>query len=342
MNKKDTIRILFNRLLDNSISEIELDELLLYIRDAESERVVKALMEENWERLKDRSLGSEMEPRSLERFSAIAAKAGLKKEIVPESSFPMRRTGWWIGVAASLMLLISAGIYWVFQSSVPTISEITESKIARAFQGKQVVHLPDGSTVILNEESRISYQEDFGDEVREVVFAGEGYFDIAPDPDRPFIVRTGEIRTTVLGTAFNLVAREDQSEVKVAVERGEVVVGDQQHVYDHILPEEELVVDVQTQKYEKDKADLARILAWKQEFLILDDVTIEEAATLIGHRYQIAMNIENKEVERCRINASFLHGETLEQVLRVICGVLQAEYVIDNGTVYIKGGRICK
>jgi len=343
---KKRITILFDRLLENSISEDELNELLSYTQEPDLGEEVKKMMEAKWEEIGKGEYEYISSEDADNRFLKILEKAGIKKRIHEnpkvKSSGSYYRLISRIGIAASFLLLIAVGLVWLIPATDQLQDTAGEAEIARAFHGKQVVHLPDGSSVILNEDSQISYREDFGIETREVIFSGEGYFDIAPDPDHPFVVRTGKIMTTVLGTAFNMEARENQSEVKVAVERGEVMVGDDHKIYDHILPEELLVVNTETEKFEKKRADISSLLEWKLDFLILDDVTIEDAGSLIGDYFGVKVEFENEAIKNCKINASFLHRESLEQVLRVLCGVLQCEYEWEGEIVEIKGGRVCK
>lgn len=343
MSKAPQFHLLFNRLLDNSITEEELDELLQIILKTEMEDQVKSMLDEYWEKIANQASTVRPDAQSNERFTRIISNPGITGKYKNVKSIEeidsSSKYGWWIGIAAAALLLIIAGIWGVFDSSISNESTLLETGIA--FDGKQIVHLPDGSTVIMNEGSRLSYQENFGEERREISFSGEGYFEIQSDPSRPFIVHTGQVNTTVLGTAFNLVAYEDRAEVLVAVERGEVTVGAGDHIYDHIFPEEQLVVNTNTMRYEKEKADLERILAWKHDFLILDNVSIDDAASQIGAVFGVDIHIENSDMKKCLINAAFLHNESLEQVLRVLCGVLQAEYAIDNNIVNIIGGRSC-
>jgi len=68
------------------------------------------------------------------------------------------------------------------------------------------ITLPDGSTVILHAGSKLDYPVSFNGNTREVNLIGEGYFDVQHDPARPFIIHTGHLKTTVLGTAFNIKA----------------------------------------------------------------------------------------------------------------------------------------
>lgn len=77
--------------------------------------------------------------------------------------------------------------------------------------------LPDGSQVILQEESQLAYDpEEFGSNARTVELTGQAYFDVVPDADAPFSVTHGERMVRVMGTAFNLRAVDTLMAVEVS------------------------------------------------------------------------------------------------------------------------------
>lgn len=346
MNNKYHIKQLFNKLLDNSISEEELQELLKYVRTADSEAELKQMMGIHWQDIKEELIEKEPGLQDEKRYEALLQKIDQSRRKTVRDMHPHQsktnHTLRWIGIAASILIVLSVGLYWGMNSFKPSESPVSTSLATMSFSGKQVVNLPDGSTVVLNENSQLSYTEAFGQEARAIDFSGEGYFDIEHDSNRPFVVNTGAVKTTVLGTAFNLKAYEEQSNVEVTVTRGEVAVGDERGVFDHILPRQQLVVNKATHEFNMKNVDLDRVLAWQKDFLIIDAMTVKNAAELIAKKHQVDIAIENNAVKNCEISASFMKGESLEQILRVVCGVLQAEYSIDGNKVEITGGRSCK
>lgn len=80
------------------------------------------------------------------------------------------------------------------------------------------VELPDGSIVLLNKNSEISYPSKF--EERNVQLTGEAFFEVTPNPTKPFKVISGENEITVLGTSFNVKSTSESMEVEVST--GEV------------------------------------------------------------------------------------------------------------------------
>ena len=191
---------------------------------------------------------------------------------------------------------------------------------------------------MLNGSSHLEYDQQFNVVNREVTLIGEGYFDVKHGSKFPFVVHTGKIRTTVLGTAFNIRAYKGQDNIKVTVTRGKVRVENEKKILGTIAPNEQIDVNIATNAYLLTRVNADRETQWKKKFLILEDVSLGDAAVLIADKYNIHILFANEAIRRCRISASFSNDETLEQVLTVICGVTGSEYTLQpNDQVVING-----
>ena len=126
---------------------------------------------------------------------------------------------YWGRIAALLIIIGAAALaYFRFQeSAAPSLLEK-----ATAANEKTMLQLADGSQVWLNANSRLKYPKVFEGKVREVILEGEAFFDIAKDPEHPFIIRAQETITKVLGTSFNVRAVAGEKEVSVVVTEGKV------------------------------------------------------------------------------------------------------------------------
>ena len=82
---------------------------------------------------------------------------------------------------------------------------------------KATIELPDGTNVVLNSASQLSYLNNFGEKVRRVQLNGEAYFKVAHDEKHAFIVQIGDLEVKVLGTSFNVSAYEDAKDVTVVL-----------------------------------------------------------------------------------------------------------------------------
>lgn len=266
-------------------------------------------------------------------------------KLIPVSR-PVRRYRRWYAAAAAL-LIITLTIWGLMSGRNNAESSIakTEKKVlepAPQTNGKRYIRLHDGSTVLLNEGSQLDYPSDFANDKREVTLTGEGYFDIRPDAKRPFIVHTGKVNTTVLGTAFNIKAYPEQKQVTVTVTRGKVKVGDNKKTFGVITPNESIAVNTEINSFTLEKVNADEALGWKKQYLVLDDISLQEAAVLIGNRYHVNISFSKEELENCRISATFLNNENLEQVLTVVTGVVDAEYTLQPNDEVIISGEGCE
>lgn len=307
---------------------------------------------EKEEAILEKATAQQKEQLRQQMLSAILKEIGQPKPVeAPRTHNPSRPTRihpirrkqnpWSIVAVAATILLAVAATLWMRPEWV-TDTPQQELAIDQSgeFVGKQFINLPDGSTVFLNEGSELRYEASFGEEIREVALTGEAYFDVAHNPDKPFMVRTGEVNTRVLGTAFNVQAF-DGEEVVVTVTRGKVEVGNKEQVFDYLLPDEQMVVHTVSGSFEKKNINSQEVSEWKEQFFVLNNTTIAEAAEKIGERYEVEVSLDNTAIESCRITATFAEGEDLEEVLAVLTGIIQAEYTItaEKDKVTIEGGR---
>ena len=126
----------------------------------------------------------------------------------------------WRWVAAILLpVCIAFFTYYLIDSSQMTSAPF----IVKADKGdKATVELPDGTNVVLNSASQLSYLNNFGEKVRRVQLNGEAYFKVAPDEKHAFIVQVGDLEVKVLGTSFNVSAYEDAKDITVVLLEGKV------------------------------------------------------------------------------------------------------------------------
>lgn len=122
--------------------------------------------------------------------------------------------------AVAGMTALAAGLALVVASGLPLR---LSADAVTATAETQVLRLDDGSTVQLAPESAVAVALSPGDR-RVHLLRGEAFFDVAPDPGRPFVVTAGAVETTVLGTAFDVKRQGDGA--WVGVQRGRVRVSD--------------------------------------------------------------------------------------------------------------------
>ncbi len=119
------------------------------------------------------------------------------------------------------MVIVVFGLGWLLiEYAAPEKVTVT----AAADQRNIEVKLPDGSSVFLNHDSYLTYPESFGRNNRKVRLEGEAFFDITPNPAKPFTIDAGNARVKVLGTSFNVITDNGNDEVEVYVSTGTVML----------------------------------------------------------------------------------------------------------------------
>lgn len=344
----DDYHILLKRYLDHTATPEERNVLMTLIETGRYDNLLSNDVHEDMagelERQEPGTREEEIQKarlfRNLLKSNAIIPE---NKVIVPENNVTVSKPvlhlateQHWLWIAATVAMIALIGGMWLYRDGYQSVGGTAQLKTGPTFKGRNFIHLPDGSTVLLNEGSELSYA--FGRHGREVTLRGEAFFEVVHNPRSPFIVHSGKVNTRVLGTSFNVRAYPGQRNVKVTVARGEVQVGDAHRSYGSIGANEQFVVDNDEDTVEKNILDAEHELSWRRDFLILDDLSMGQVAKILGDKYQVTIVFENKSLRNCRINAKFFNDEKLDEVLSIMGLVLRFEHERTDSThIKIKG-----
>ncbi len=197
------------------------------------------------------------------------------------------------------LLLGSVGYYIGFRNRVPAFySEIISAE-------KQVLQeyvLPDGSVVALNSNSKLTFPGKFKGDVREVSIVGEAFFDVKPNPEKPFVINAGDAQVKVLGTSFSVSAYPENEAVEVIVETGRVQViskdSEKQEVIREIFltPGEKGTLISKTSTLEKTLNTDPNFLSWKTHDLVFDKVPLGDVIRCLERTYHIEIELSEPEL----------------------------------------------
>ena len=109
---------------------------------------------------------------------------------------------------------IAAMIIIILLFSSTIFNHLALNKKTTEIAQKETIILIDGSKIMLNAESEITYDKNYNIKNRNIKLEGEAYFEIQNN-DLPFIIETEHGKVTVLGTSFNVRSRKDGFEVGV-------------------------------------------------------------------------------------------------------------------------------
>jgi ferric-dicitrate binding protein FerR (iron transport regulator) len=320
------LAFLFKRYTEQKSTDEERLELMELIRKPAYDHNLKALMDEIWHNLQEeKNLSSNQAEKILDEILSSDRIIPIERKTVPL----------WRSIAAAVVIVILASgalYFYGLDREVNQTLAVSELPVRE----HKFIKLPDGSKVILNEGSELEYPESFdGKSSREVILTGEGYFDVKSDPSKPFIVITGKLKTTVLGTTFNIKAYPGEKNIIVTVTRGKVKVSDDNNVIGIITPNQQITYDEESSQAEQHDVNSESVIAWRERDIFFDDLTLDEAAKELEQRFDVSIIFDNDKIKNCRFTATFVRGENLEQILNVICEFNDAMFK-DNGAGNIR------
>lgn len=218
--------------------------------------------------------------------------------------------------AASVILVMTAVGYQFFNKAVNTEHIV----IMQTFENDiRLVRLPDGSRVWLNEGTKIEYPENFDGSTRNIVLTGEAFFEVEKDSSKPFIISSGLIKTTVLGTSFNVKAYNGTvplvevrtGKVKVENKNGSIfLVRGDAAVY---MPTSETLVRKKAEKLEPD---------YKKELLDVDGLTLEDVVTLLQKDYDFSVEYSTEDLKKLKIKGTLGTKQGITEMLNTLAFAL--------------------
>ncbi|MPR34839.1 FecR family protein [Salmonirosea aquatica] len=266
-------------------------------------------------------------------------------------------TARWLSAAGVLLGLVSLG-WWLSRNIQPVSAPLTYevlidhspvalTEIVNDAPSVQRLTLPDGSTVVLQPGAKLSYEPEFSGAQREVYLSGEAFFDVAKNPERPFLVFAEQLVTKVLGTSFTVKANPGEDQIQVLVKTGRVAVytnldGKTTAVPTPtnelvLTPNQQMVFRVRDNHFARSLVETPELLtaAEKQPNFIFKGTPIKEVFETLEKAYGIELVFDEDVMRNCYLTGSFT-DETLFEKLDLITRTLNASYEQVNGQILIK------
>jgi len=210
----------------------------------------------------------------------------------------------WITRAAAIMLLPVVGFlfYTLSEKRVESAKfaelAVDSLEIVAPIGSRTVVQLTDGSEVHLNYGSKLKYPQVFTGDTREVILTGEGYFNVAHNPKKPFIVKTGELNIKALGTSFNVQAYPELDIIETTLVDGKVLL--EKPVTDgktkpigFIEPGQHVNYEISTKKISATKGNINKYIAWIDGKLVFEEASIEQVADKLSRMFNVDIEVKD-------------------------------------------------
>ncbi len=251
-----------------------------------------------------------------------------------------KRDNSWLRVAVILVIALGMGYYLMpTPKELPIEIEPDPNYVERVTPPGVKAHitLGDGSKIILNANSKLTFPKPFDKDKREVFLEGEAFFEIAKDTLRKFSVHSGGLETIALGTSFNIEAYTEGS-CNVALVSGKVKVqdrGNSDRSDDKgttLSPGEMLKYN--PKGYKVKAFDEESVLGWTKKLILFDNTPLPIAVRVLENWYGVKFHFVNHPEKKVSFMGRF-QDETLQNVLKGLSYAAGFTYRIDADRVYI-------
>ncbi len=258
-------------------------------------------------------------------------------DVQQEQLYPKRRIPFYLRYAAVWLLAIGMGVWGVRHFSQPrqeAVSQVWKEQYTP--KGKRIrITLPDSSIVTLAADSRLRFPDSFKDSTRTIFLEGEAFFEVACNPDKPFIVHTADIQTRVLGTSFRITTFAGSTTVAVAT--GKVSVDQMEAEQQQSLA---ILTAGQQLSYANGKSELTSVLvdeltSWKNGQLVYTGKPLKRITDDLGRWYNKTITYQNSGKASIPMDISINTGLSIEKIMKVLAASGGFTYKMDRDTIII-------
>lgn len=224
--------------------------------------------------------------------------------------------------------------------------------------------LPDGTNVWLNAGSKLTYDNTFNHNLRNVYLQGEAFFNVQPNKHKPFIVTAGKINIRALGTSFNVKAYSDENTVSATLVEGIIQVnGVNDHQFSYTLKPQQNITIVKSPTHQFISATIGQnndvvkapaspnkispvkpielssriktilYTSWKDSHWTIEGEPLGNLAVLLERRYNVKIHLDSPELNSYKFTGT-IKNETFEQVLQFLRYTTPLKYKIGKGEVW--------
>ncbi|MCG8306498.1 MAG: FecR domain-containing protein [Cytophagales bacterium] len=331
---------IMDRFFKGQCTEEEMKEVMKWMHSDASTSYLSKRMEEFWDREDPSDVTESL---SADRIAQRAINTIFEPEQDLTDVVTGRTSGFIWKVAAAIVFFLAVG--FLFRQLItsdpeqPSVTEDVPLIIKQNPKGqKSKVFLPDGSTVWLNSESRLSYAKGFRDHLRQVHLDGEAFFEVVRNAEQPFIVQTGKARIQVLGTKFNVNAYRQASGTAVSLVEGKVrVVMERANNGDNAMelsPGEAVLIRSGASDMSRFQFNPQEHIGWKDGVLYFNKDDLNTVISKLERWYGVDIKLRNDDRKVWSFTGEY-KNEYLENVLMNMSFTRDFDFEINNNEVII-------
>ena len=248
-----------------------------------------------------------------------------------ENPRTIRMNPWKWAAAIVLPICIAFFTYYLVDSS----QTVGAPFIVKADKGdKATIELPDGTNVVLNSASQLSYLNNFGENGRRVQLNGEAYFKVAHDEKCAFIVQVGDLEVKVLGTSFNVSAYEDAKDVTDVLLEGKVGVYAQKT--SHIMkPGDKIEYNKATHKITATQVHPSDYIEWTKGNIYFEKESLENIMKTLSRIYDVEIRFDSNKLPNEYFTGT-IPGGGIQNALNILMLTSPFYYEMDGSVIVLK------
>ncbi|MCT4647144.1 MAG: FecR family protein [Carboxylicivirga sp.] len=264
-----------------------------------------------------------------------AARERVKDKVLFSLRSKNRRFKNWLAYSTAIYLIAITANVFVLKDQGNTLDG---ELFVYSPKGKTAqIYLPDGTKVWLNGDSKILYQNNFGNDTRSVTLSGEAYFEVAKNEDTPFIVATVIANVKVYGTKFNVKEDRHNDMMAVTLEEGSVsVLTTEDEEIKRLQPGDLIKVNSNGEVAEYNQVQTKYFTSWKEGVYHFRQEELSTIAKKLEEIYNVKIEFREESIKskrfRCVVNSDNSIVHTLER-LRISSHI---NYEIKGSHIYFK------
>jgi transmembrane sensor len=219
-----------------------------------------------------------------------------------------------VRIAAALFSIALIGASLVFITVKFRNNTVVTSSVDKITN----IKLPDGSSVYLNTDTKLSYSKKFNHKTREITLDGEAYFEVSPNKNRPFLIYADNACIRIVGTSFNVDTKETYQQVEVYVSTGIVELSEANNRDNGIVLKPGYLGTLNQNGLKSIKADNENSIAWKTRNMNFYDTQLSEVAKVLNDVYKVTILFSEQDMDTTRITGVY-QDDPLDEVLNIIC-----------------------
>lgn len=328
---------LLARYLSGECGEEQKGKIEAWIDNDPANRRLFEIMKEAWEQEEHQARRSDVSA----LWQEVAKKAGIDTKMRPGKQVQIgTQPKHWQRTASRFRMwhmaaILTAGTALLYYVSLQRGQELLTINVEPG--NRKNVAFSDGSRVALDAGTSMSYPSEFDGRIREVTLKGEGYFEVGPDAEKPFVIHAGDAEIRVLGTRFNVRAWPEDQKVTVTVAEGRVSLRQESGSDGNaviITKGQQSVFTALGTPTDPADVDLEQELGWMQNTMHFENATLGEILRQLERWYGIRIVLQDETASGQRLTLH-IDRQSLDSTLELIMALTELQYSQKDSTIFI-------